>query len=159
MFPFPGPPINNFHELSMREALRVDLRNGLNMKSLCLPLRESDAPSDHSAELSCPQKNKYIRLNPNVLRILQSVMNSEPSSVPSGYVGGNWGRWNFGGPGPDAPAPPPLAGEIGAVVTMPGCLDQTIHADAAHLFDHVQVTNLQRHAEFYLSQYCSTLMT
>ena len=40
----------------------------------------------------------------------------------------------------------------GAVVTMPGCLDQTIHADTEHLFDHVQVhlRNTHSHIESIL---------
>lgn len=127
-----GPPINNFHELSMREALRVDLRNGKHMKNL--------GAAEPEAEATSPQQNPYFRTNASILRVLETVMNPSIEEVPGHFRGGNWGRWNFGGLGPDAPPPPPIAGEVGAVVSLPGCLDQTIHADTAHLFDHVQVS-------------------
>ena len=116
----------------MREALRVDLRNGKHMKNL------GSAETDPEKSTS-PQQNPYFRANASILRILEAVMNPSPEEVPGNFRGGNWGRWNFGGLGPDAPPPPPIAGEVGAVVSLPGCLDQTIHADTAHLFDHVQV--------------------
>lgn len=47
---------------------------------------------------------------------------------------GNWGRYNFEGPGPEAPHPIAV-GQPGCVFSFPGCLDQTVHADTAHLLD------------------------
>ncbi len=133
-----GPMINNYHELSMREALRVDLRNGSNMNSSQISGDAYDDIKDPHKFIA--QKNHTLRYNDNIQIILDNVMNPKPTEIPSEFVGGNWGRWNFGGKGPDAPPPPAIVGEIGSVVTMPGCLDQTIHSDTAHLFDHVQVS-------------------
>ena len=113
----------------MREAYRVDLRNGKFMKNL------------GSSRADVPQRSSYFRQNPSILSVLEEVMNPAAKEIPQEYISGNWGRWNFGGQGPDAPPPPPIAGELGAVVSLPGCLDQTIHSDTAHLFDHVQVCN------------------
>ena len=39
----------------------------------------------------------------------------------------------------DGPPPPLTVGQIGAVMSMPGCLDQTIHADTSHLYTHTQL--------------------
>lgn len=54
---------------------------------------------------------------------------------------GNYGRWNFSGgsEGPDAPTPPPISTGVGAVISLPGAGDQATHADAEHLFDHVDL--------------------
>lgn len=131
----------------MREAYRVDLRNGRHMKTA-------------GSEGTAPQQNTYFRSNPSILRILESVMNPATEDVPHSFRGGNWGRWNFGGLGPDAPPPPPIAGEMGAVVTLPGCLDQTIHADTPHLFDHVQVWPCALKSKLKLTQIgCNDLYT
>lgn len=115
----------------MREAYRVDIRNGQHMKK--------PGSLDSGGACETPQQNSYFRNNESIFRVLEKVMNPSPENIPADFHGGNWGRWNFGGLGPDAPPPPPIAGEMGAVVTLPGCLDQTIHADTPHLFDHVQV--------------------
>lgn len=49
-------------------------------------------------------------------------------------------RWNFSGPGPLTGAPVPIKrGVPGAVMSVGGCMDQTIHADTPHIFTHVQV--------------------
>lgn len=48
-------------------------------------------------------------------------------------------RWNFNGGGPEAGPPPLKAGEVGAVMSLPGSIDQTIHADTAHLWTHAQL--------------------
>jgi hypothetical protein len=109
--------IENFFELSMREALRCDIRHGPN----ALELRRAG------------EARQNLRTHPAILAVLRTAM------FPEGpHSQGNWGRWNFGGKGPDAPAPL-VTGEVGAVVTLPGCLDQTVHADTAHVFSHVQL--------------------
>eukprot|EP01035_Chromulina_nebulosa_P020861 gene20861-27038_t len=54
------------------------------------------------------------------------------------YARGNWGRWNFDGLGPDS-KPNITIADIGAVVSLPGCVDQTIHADTSHLYTHVHL--------------------
>lgn len=49
---------------------------------------------------------------------------------------GNWGKYNFEGAGPDGPPAPLKIGQVGAVMALPGCVDQTIHADTAHIYTH-----------------------
>lgn len=49
-------------------------------------------------------------------------------------------RWNFNGGGPSLTRRIKLAvGKPGTVISLGGCNDQTIHADTAHIFSHVQV--------------------
>jgi hypothetical protein len=90
-----------------------------------------------------------IRMNPDLLDILERAMYElTPREL------GNWGRsvplplcsslsvrrWNFNGGGPSLTRHIPLAvGKPGAVVSLGGCVDQTIHADTAHIFSHHQV--------------------
>ena len=52
---------------------------------------------------------------------------------------GNWGRWNFGGPGPKAPPDPLTAGDAGVIFSFPGATDQAFHADTPHLYEHVHL--------------------
>merc|ERR1712196_764417 len=108
------PMINNFHELSMREALRCDLRNGKHMNESLM--------------------SSSIQKHPHILQMLQEAMHQEGEDEA-----GNWGRWNFEGPGPDSGAPPIKAGKMGTIVSMPGCGDQTIHADTSHIFVHTHL--------------------
>lgn len=194
-----NPFINNFYELSMREALRCDIRNGKGVrdksnrlyaacKAAVLPSVLEPGPAgtittvdsfDASAaaplatrrfavqrsswsggtrlssidskvtvdpvELRTPASSEWgavcrsvdpqknLRYNPIVLPIISEVMNP-----PSELRMGNWGRWNFEGPGPSV-APTFKVGELGTVMSLPGCADQTIHADTAHMYVHTQL--------------------
>jgi hypothetical protein len=65
-----GPRIENFHELSMREALRCDLRNGGNMKA-CTNNKERTIGEDKNVN--------DIRHHKSVLQVLKEVMNPTPS--------------------------------------------------------------------------------
>lgn len=121
--PGTGPRIENFHELSMREALRCDIRNGPKMYAAA-------ASADHGEGMP------DLRHHPAVLAVLTPVMN--PAGDPE-EAKGNWGRWNFEGAGPESGPPPPTAGKVAAVMSLPGCADQTIHADTAHLYVHTQL--------------------
>ena len=121
----PDQTIDNFHELSMREALRCDLRNGKRMKLFA--------------------KENSLRNHQGLSDILSEVMNP-----PGGNSArGNWGRWNFEGLGPDFP-PPLNIGELGCVMNFNGCADQTIHADTSHLYVHTP-TSLPPH---YINIFC-----
>ena len=113
------PIINNFHELSMREALRCDLRNGKYM-----------------TEASQKYKESYDRLqhNPYVVKMLKEAMHQHGADES-----GNWGRWNFEGKGPQSGPPDIKAGKMGTIISIPGCGDQTIHADTSHIFVHTQL--------------------
>ena len=149
-----GPRIENFHELSMREALRCDLRNGRHLKKLSIldanmiaseilrgvedknsliPVQSSDTV--HKAQRIEPDRN--IRNHPALLSVLHEVLNPLPAD-PRDQLG-NWGLWNFEGKGPEAGPPDFMIGEVGVVMSLPGCADQTIHADTAHLYVHTQL--------------------
>ena len=77
--------INNYHELSMREAFRVDLRNGIHMKS-----RVDIHCGVDGSRLDIPVAQQYdiLRTDPRVLSILQDAMNPDSDSIPSEYIGG-----------------------------------------------------------------------
>jgi hypothetical protein len=115
----------SYRELAMREDLRVDLRYGPSMKRLRHQQRhQQQGDSDNS--------NNTIRNHPALLEVAQSAMN------PKGeHFSGNFGRWNFGGHGPDGTPQPMTVGEIAAVISCRGCADQAIHADTPHLFEHM----------------------
>jgi hypothetical protein len=162
--------INNFRELSMREARRCDLRNGINMKSLAqqqikLEQQWKVSPNhDHVSDGVRKTASGFdgndssnnpcnLRYHPSILSLLQNVMYRSGGEDEKG----NWGRfkvitllfsilntfnfyrWNFGGKGPESGPPPINAGHIGAIMSLPGSGDQTIHADTSHLFVHTQV--------------------
>ena len=69
------------------------------------------------------------RFHPSTLAI---VFNPREASL----FGGNFGRWNFGGAGPDGSPRPFRLGQVGSVLSCPGSGDQAIHADTPHLFEH-----------------------
>lgn len=114
--PAEGTFIPNFYELSMREAARCDLRN-----TPTVVLHRAALAGDEIASL---------KRHPAVLAILNDVMNPDG---PEELAVGNWGRWNFNGQGPTA-KPLLAASDVGAIMTVPGCADQSIHADTPHLF-------------------------
>ena len=69
--------------------------------------------------------------HPAIMAVLDQLMN------PIGdHPSGNFGRWNFDGGGPGS-RPHLTVGDIGAVIALPGCADQALHADIYHLLDHV----------------------
>lgn len=124
--PGEGPAIENFHELSMREARRCDVRNGKR-------LNEFNAHTRSVAAIDGPCN---LRAHRGLLGVMSEVMNPHWDCE---NALGNWGRWNFGGDGPEAGPPPVKIGDFGAVMTLPGALPQTLHADTAHTHPHVQL--------------------
>jgi Phytanoyl-CoA dioxygenase (PhyH) len=146
--------IENFHELSMREALRCDLRNGRNIKGLAArsasvnifdssfqkdqTVLEEVSRQQHPDKNSCEgETEENIRHHPALLSILREVLNPAPAD-PRDQLG-NWGLWNFEGSGPASGPPEFAVGQVGAVMSLPGCADQTIHADTSHLYVHTQL--------------------
>ena len=145
--------IENFHELSMREALRCDLRNGRNIKALAA--RSASANTSDSSfikdqtlleefspqnpdDSSCEgETEENIRHHPALISILREVLN--PAAADPRDQLGNWGLWNFEGSGPASGPPEFAVGQVGAVMSLPGCADQTIHADTSHLYVHTQL--------------------
>ena len=140
------PRIENFHELSMREALRCDIRNGSHMRELSrrtildttsVIIEDNDVTVMSSGDSQSSGPKESIRHHPALLSVLQEVLNPPPDD-PRDQLG-NWGLWNFEGKGPEAGPPPFTIGEVGAVMSLPGCADQTIHADTPHLYVHTQL--------------------
>lgn len=118
--------VHNFHEVSTREALRFDIRNGKRMARL----REQDSSSLLSEkEPIAPQT--FFGKDPAIIAIIKDLFN--PASE---FSSGNWGRHNFEGQGTGI-QPEPAISNGGAVVSEPGALSQKIHADTPHLFENI----------------------
>lgn len=136
-----GPRIENFYELSMREAFRCDIRHCPAMATISSTLTTRAAMLSDGDGRGC-----MLRNHPSILRVLSETMG------PIGeHAKGNWGCWNFEHGGPDQ-ALSLVTGELGAVVTLPGALDQIIHADTPHIFTH---THLPPH---YVNLFAPTLV-
>mmetsp|Transcript_23666 Transcript_23666/g.32359 ORF Transcript_23666/g.32359 Transcript_23666/m.32359 type:complete len:246 (-) Transcript_23666:118-855(-) len=132
----------------MREAYRVDLRHGPRMVRSDA-LRKNKKPAESDANDGAPHQNNNNNNNnqhahasfpfpghPGIMAALQRLM-SPPCSNPDA-VHGNFGRWNFNGGGPGNPIKLKV-GKLGAVVSLPGCADQAIHADTYHLYEHAHL--------------------
>lgn len=149
--------IDNYHELSMRESLRCDIRNIKELEKLHTELGAKCSewpmyhPKDPYPHTICTKEDikpsKNIRFHPSLLSVVHEVMNPPPED--EGDEEGNWGRWNFEGPGPQAPVSIRV-GKPGCVISLPGCADQTIHADTSHLFVHQQLPS------HYVNQFICT---
>jgi len=135
----------SYKEMAMREDLRVDLRSGPSMEKL--RSQENNLASDAMAgsnAIDVGSQPTIItadtmgtagsswRYHPSILAILKGLFNPRDDSLHKG----NFGRWNFGGNGPDGSPQPFRLGQIGSVVSCPGSGDQAIHADTPHLFEH-----------------------
>jgi hypothetical protein len=112
----------SYRELAMREDLRVDLRDGPSLRKL------------RQQEQTAPKRKSPLRQHPSVVQIVELACNPKGT-----HFGGNFGRWNFDGKGPDGSRLPLNYGRIGAVVSLPGCADQAIHADTPHIFEHMDL--------------------
>lgn len=130
----------NYKEMSMREDLRVDIRAGPTMKKV----RQFN--QQHDGSFSLPNNNEPFtvdseiigtvsnwRFHPSIIAILKALFNPKDDELSKG----NFGRWNFGGSGPDGSPQPFRIGPIGSVISCPGAGDQAIHADTPHLFEHI----------------------
>lgn len=117
---------DSYRELSMREDLRMDLRDGPQLRQL-----------RHST-------NHLFWQQPDLVRILQQVMYPRRDE----YRHGNFGRYNFDGIAEetvdggdnneydDEPYPTLNLSSVGGIVSLPGAADQAVHADTPHLFEH-----------------------
>ena len=113
----------------------MDLRNGSSTKAKIRSVEGAVKSLAENDEGDSKMAEHDLRRNPDVEAVLQQVM------CPEGpHARGNWGRWNFNGPGPLAGVPVTIKrGVPGAVLSVGGCMDQTIHADTPHIFTHTQV--------------------
>ncbi len=136
----------SYKEMAMREDLRVDLRSGPSMEKL--RSRENNLASQAMVGSNITDIGNQPtiitadtmgtagpswRYHPSILAILKGLFNPRDDSLYKG----NFGRWNFGGNGPDGSPQPFRLGQIGSVVSCPGSGDQAIHADTPHLFEHM----------------------
>ncbi|RQM29084.1 hypothetical protein B5M09_002008 [Aphanomyces astaci] len=114
------PPRHNFVEFATREAFRCDLRHTPRLTAL---------RTTHPTPTARTSRDINPR-HPVVLAILEDV--AQPDGGP--LNDGNYGLWNFsfGGPGSRQPL---VHGDVGAIVSTPGCFNQKIHADIPHLFN------------------------
>ncbi len=113
-----GDNTHNYRELAMREDLRCDLRGTPSLTS------------DEGVE-----RRNRLRQNEAIREICRRAATA-PSSQ---HREGNYGLWNFDLGGPQAPKKQLDAGAIGAVVALPGCAEQALHADAPHIYDGVHL--------------------
>ncbi|KAL7572755.1 hypothetical protein ACA910_009019 [Epithemia clementina (nom. ined.)] len=151
----------SYQELSMREDLRVDLRHGPALQQIRgaaagskpwtitaqTPLIEVGAAAT-TDDNSNNNNHCFLRghvdlvdivrrvMNPRQEQELQNDSNSNSSNAIPLYQG-NFGRWNFGGHGPDGSFVDLRVGPVGAIVSLPGSADQAVHADTPHLWEHV----------------------
>mmetsp|Transcript_9230 Transcript_9230/g.20823 ORF Transcript_9230/g.20823 Transcript_9230/m.20823 type:complete len:644 (-) Transcript_9230:1221-3152(-) len=143
----------SYKEMAMREDLRVDLRSGPEMENLRLSqndlashsmAQESGEDTKTSTENDLNDGPSMVhgdtmgtvtswRYHPSILAITKATFNPRDDSL----FKGNFGRWNFGGSGPDGSPQPFRLGQIGSVLSCPGSGDQAVHADTPHLFEHV----------------------
>jgi len=136
----------SYKEMAMREDLRVDLRSGPSMEKL--RSYENNLASQAMAGSNIADNGNQPtiitadtmgtagpswRYHPSIIAILKNLFNPRDDSLYKG----NFGRWNFGGNGPDGSPQPYRLGQIGSVVSCPGSGDQAIHADTPHLFEHM----------------------
>ena len=146
----------NYREMAMREDLRVDLRDGPAINALRVKENERaykelglkiDTDEDKGPTiLTSSQEGTVdgsIRFHPSILRISRALFNPHAEEDTNGdnsavkLYSGNFGRWNFGGAGPDGTPQPLRVGQVGTVLSLPGSGDQAMHADTPHLFEHI----------------------
>ena len=144
----------SYKEMAMREDLRVDLRSGPEMEKLRMSennlavrsmMAESSTSKNVHHDAGASNDGPTIihadatgtvdswRFHPSILAVIKRVFNPRKGTALSK---GNFGRWNFGGSGPDGSPQPFRLGQIGSVISCPGSGDQAIHADTPHLFEH-----------------------
>eukprot|EP00613_Pedinella_sp_CCMP2098_P020787 CAMPEP_0171688262 /NCGR_PEP_ID=MMETSP0991-20121206/3799_1 /TAXON_ID=483369 /ORGANISM="non described non described, Strain CCMP2098" /LENGTH=480 /DNA_ID=CAMNT_0012276187 /DNA_START=31 /DNA_END=1470 /DNA_ORIENTATION=+ len=158
-----GLGARNYRELAMRESLRVDLRHGPRMirqgtEVAARSHRESlstTPPETTTDAVPSPQARMMNPKHSGLMEVLQRLMNPHPTPAPSSvgtghhpvkassqksrpHSHGNFGRWNFDGGSPTHQVPLKV-GAVGAVVSLPGCTDQALHADIYHLYEHAHV--------------------
>lgn len=125
----------SYRELSMREDLRMDLRDGPRMRKMRAGegcgVPDTQAPAIVHHAFSYESDQSCLRFHPTVLHIVQQTLNPTDATLAPG----NFGRFNFDGSGPDGSPQPLRVGPMGSIISLPGSADQAIHADTPHLFE------------------------
>lgn len=121
----------SYRELSMREDLRMDLRDGPRLRKLRGD--NNDKPVVvKAANNHTNGANPFLRLHRSILEVVRRTMNPKSGTLYKG----NFGRHNFNGSGPDGSYQDMRLSAIGGIVSLPGSADQALHADTPHLFEH-----------------------
>lgn len=145
----------SYREMSMREDLRMDLRDGPALSRLRAQKEGNTKTTGKSIVLSASEDHYgdglFLRGHPSLLEVIRKTMNPGASSdnpdrdVPGNasagslkplYLG-NIGRWNFGGTGNNGTYQDLRISPVGGIVSLPGSADQALHADTPHLFEHL----------------------
>mmetsp|Transcript_18213 Transcript_18213/g.21029 ORF Transcript_18213/g.21029 Transcript_18213/m.21029 type:complete len:525 (+) Transcript_18213:20-1594(+) len=144
-----------YRELSMREDLRLDLRDGPCLREMreqerkeCVLIPYNASESHVPFILSSKREgsgNSCLRFHPNVIEIVRKTLNPTITNL----FKGNFGRFNFDGGGPDGSPQNLRVGPMGGIVSLPGSADQAIHADTPHLFETIDC--LPAH---YINAFC-----
>ena len=136
----------SYRELSMREDLRMDLRDGPRIRRLRAQERNDcglsvsekhdsttiiSSSSTNNSSSNSSSSSSCLSFHPDVLQIVQQTMNPTNPTLAKG----NFGRYNFKGSGPDGSPQPLRVGPMGGIVSLPNSADQAIHADTPHLFE------------------------
>eukprot|EP00977_Amphora_coffeiformis_P003008 scaffold572_cov229-Amphora_coffeaeformis.AAC.13 len=124
----------SYQELSMREDFRMDLRHGPKLRAWrgmvgSRPWTITALETQERLATQAANPDRFLRGHPVLLEIVRRTTNPvNPALSP-----GNWGRYNFGGRGPDGSFMDLRAGPVGAIISLPGGADQALHADTPHL--------------------------
>jgi hypothetical protein len=123
----------SYRELSMREDLRMDLRDGPSMRQF--RTRQEKTQDSHAPTVlhNGHPGHSCLRFHPTVLQIVRQALNP----VDTNLYRGNVGRYNFDGTGPDGSPQNLRIGPLGAILSLPGAADQALHADTPHLFESI----------------------
>jgi hypothetical protein len=126
----------SYQELSMREDLRLDIRQGPSFTAI-RQLKGDQIMGNQSIVLSSKAKDYcdgiFLRGHPSLLEIVRQTMNPKDDTLYKGNIG----RWNFNGTGNDGSYQDLRLSPVGGIVSLPGAADQALHADTPHLFEHL----------------------
>ncbi|CAJ1960676.1 unnamed protein product [Cylindrotheca closterium] len=121
----------SYREMSMREDLRLDLRDGPALAKLRNDTGDTGQPVVVSGKTETENFHRFLRGHSCLLDVIRRTMNPKKGELYKG----NLGRYNFEGSGPDGSFQDIRVSQVGGIVSFPGAADQSIHADCSHLFE------------------------
>ncbi|KAL3931821.1 MAG: hypothetical protein SGBAC_011130 [Bacillariaceae sp.] len=121
----------SYREMSMREDLRLDLRDGPALAQLRKDTGDTSTPVVISGMTEMEHFHRFLRGHSSLLDVIRRTMNPKKDDLYKG----NLGRYNFEGSGPDGSFQDVRVSQVGGIVSFPGAGDQSIHADCSHLFE------------------------
>ena len=146
----------SYRELSMREDLRLDLRQGPALSRLRAKKEGSAEVGGKPVTLTALEDRigdgLFLRGHPSLMEIIRRTMNPREENSSNNNIRsssssnknnknplylGNIGRWNFGGRGNDGSYQDLRVSPVGGIVSLPGSAEQALHADTPHLFEHI----------------------